>query len=181
MYVEDDSCDPLIMIGFICEFSSLIIKFIGPGPAHWSCKGPRTLVFNGRDPPHRSCRGPHTHNGLVGRSAHWYCSTPTHPPIPPHIGLAWAPHDLLTPLATFERVRGPLGRWTQLEQIGQIGLSPALSTSKIYLVGDMWNHLNSTPHSFYYISKSVSFIINFNLYISDKLFCTALYTVFKTL
>ena len=28
-YVEDDSCDNLIRIGFIHEFSSLIIKFIG--------------------------------------------------------------------------------------------------------------------------------------------------------
>ena len=39
----------------------------------------------------------------------------------------------------------------------------------IYMIKEIWwNHLDSTPYSFYFISKSVSFIINFNLYICDK-------------
>ena len=44
-----------------------------------------------------------------------------------------------------------------------------LKKGKIYLVGEMWwNHLDSSLHSFYFIIKSASLIIRFNM--SDKLF-----------
>ena len=44
---------------------------------------------------------------------------------------------------------------------------------RMYFVREIWwNHLDSIPHSFYYIEMSASFIITFNLYIY------ALYAVF---